>query len=116
VGYSTICHVGKDFVGTQGETLDELHFNNLEVTNLYGEENGHVWTLDEITFTYDLPSFFAFYSVINAKALSQRIGMNQSLLSQYINGVKRPSSAQTRRILDGVQKIGRELTEARFVV
>jgi hypothetical protein len=37
----------------------------------------------------DLPQFFAFYKVINAKALSERIGMHQSLLAQYINGNKK---------------------------
>jgi hypothetical protein len=116
VGYSGIAHVGKDLIATQGDTLDELRFNIIEATNLYGEEKRQVWTIEEIAFHYDLTSFFAFYSVINAKALSQRIGMNQSLLSQYINGVKRPSAAQTKRILEGVQNIGRELAEARFVM
>lgn len=55
VGYSAFCKVGKDFIGTQGETMDELHANVLEATNLYGEENGHIWTLDEIGFIH-LPS------------------------------------------------------------
>jgi DNA-binding transcriptional regulator YdaS (Cro superfamily) len=54
--------------------------------------------------------------VINAKALSERIGMNQSLLAQYINGVKRPSAVQTRRILKGVQQVGKELIEMQFLL
>ncbi len=65
---------------------------------------------------FDLESFFDFYKVINAKALSERIGMNQSLLAQYIKGIKKPSPAQTKRILHGVQQIGRELTEVRFLL
>ena len=60
------------------------------------------------------PSFFEFYKVINAKALSKRIGMNQSLLAQYIKGNKKPSPAQKKRILKGVQKVGRELAEVSF--
>ena len=47
------------------------------------------------------------YKIINAKALSERIGMNQSLLAQYIKGIMKPSPAQTRIILKGVQQIGR---------
>jgi len=54
--------------------------------------------------------------VIIAKAFSQRIGMNQSLLAQYIKGIKNPSPAQTKRILEGVQQIGRELSEVRFLI
>jgi hypothetical protein len=56
------------------------------------------------------------YRVINAKALSERIGMNQSLLAQYIKGIKKPSPVQVKRILDGVQQIGRELSEVRFLL
>jgi transcriptional regulator with XRE-family HTH domain len=59
---------------------------------------------------------FQYYKVINAKALSERIGMNQSLLAQYIKGIKKPSVAQTKRILQGVQQIGRELSEVRFLL
>jgi len=42
--------------------------------------------------------------------------MNQSLLSQYIKGIKKPSASQTKRILNGVQQIGRELSEVQFLL
>ena len=42
--------------------------------------------------------------------------MNQSLLSQYIKGGKKPSPTQVDRILKGVQQIGKELTEVRFLL
>jgi len=42
--------------------------------------------------------------------------MNQSLLAQYIKGIKKPSTHQTKRILEGVQQIGRELSEVRFLL
>ena len=42
--------------------------------------------------------------------------MNQSLLAQYINGIKKPSPTQTKRILKGVQQIGRELTDVSFLL
>jgi hypothetical protein len=54
--------------------------------------------------------------VINAKALSERIGMNQSLLEQYIKGIKKPSPTQTNRILKGVQQVGRELAGIQFLI
>lgn len=66
--------------------------------------------------TLDLPRFFEFYEVINAKAFSERIGMNQSLLAQYIKGNKKPSPLQTQRILKGVQQIGSELAAIRFLL
>jgi hypothetical protein len=98
-----------------GKSLDELKSNILEAMNLLLEESGKNVTEDDLKITLDLPQFFEFYKVINAKALSERIGMNQSLLAQYIKGVKKPSSAQTNRILKGVQQVGRELAAVQFL-
>jgi hypothetical protein len=115
-GYSALASVKNNFIATEAETIDELRSNVLEAVSLAFEETGFEYTLDEIRFDYDLESFFLFYKVINAKALSERIGMNQSLLAQYIKGIKKPSSAQTKRILQGVQQIGRELSEIKFLL
>jgi hypothetical protein len=115
-GYSAIALIGDDFVGTEAETFEELKSNMIEAINFAYEELEIEYTLNDIQFEFNLESFFAFYKVINAKALSERIGMNQSLLAQYIKGIKKPSPAQTKRILNGVQQIGRELTEVRFLL
>ncbi len=116
VGYSANTLVGKMFIATQGESFEELKTNIIEAVNLSFEEKGFTYNIEEIQIIYDLQSFFEFYKVINAKALSERIGMNQSLLAQYIKGIKKPSRNQTKRILNGVQKIGRELTEVKFLL
>jgi len=115
-GYSAIALIGDDFIGTEAQTFEELKSNMMEALNFAYEELEIEYTLNDIQFEFDLESFFAFYKVINAKALSERIGMNQSLLAQYIKGIKKPSPAQTKRILNGVQQIGRELTEVRFLL
>jgi len=116
VGYSASTMAEHNFITTEGNTFDELKSNILEAVTLAYEEKGYSYDIDEIKFTYDLESFFDFYKVINAKALSQRIGMNQSLLAQYIKGNKKPSITQTKRILQGVQQIGRELSEVTFLL
>jgi predicted RNase H-like HicB family nuclease len=115
-GYSAHTVVNNNSINTQGDTFDELKEMMLEAVNLSFEDKEISYTIDEIKLILDLESFFGFYKVINAKALSKRIGMNQSLLAQYIKGIKKPSSAQTKRILTGVQQIGRELAEIRFLL
>jgi hypothetical protein len=115
-GYSAFSEAENNSIHTEGETFDELKSNILEAVNLAFEEEGFSWSIEEIKFTYDLESFFEFYKVINAKALSERIGMNQSLLAQYIKGIKKPSPVQVKRILTGVQQIGRELSEVNFLL
>ncbi len=115
-GYSAHALVKNNFIATEAEVFEELQQMTLEAINLAFEVKGFIYTIDEIQFEYDLASFFDFYKVINAKALSERIGMNQSLLAQYIKGIKRPSATQTKHILQGVQQIGRELSEVRFLI
>lgn len=113
-GYSA--HAEKYPVYTVGGSFEELKTNILEALNLYFEKQGKTVTEQDLKITLDLLQFFDFYKVINAKALSERIGMNQSLLAQYIKGIKKPSVSQTKRILQGVQQIGRELSEVRFLL
>lgn len=114
-GYSAFAKVKDHFISTQGDNFDDLRAMIPDAINLSFQDKAYIYTIDEIEFKYDLESFFDFYKVINAKALSKRIGMNQSLLAQYIKGIKKPSTAQSKRILNGVQQIGRELCELRFL-
>lgn len=115
-GYSASAKVNDTFIATQGDTFDELKDMILDAVNLASEEVNYKYSIDEIHFKYDLESFFDFYKVINAKALSERIGMSQSLLAQYTSGIKKPSPGQTKRIVKGVQQIGKELTDVRFLL
>ena len=113
-GYSA--YAEKYPVYAVGKSLDELKNKIIEALNLYFEKEGKIITEKDLKIKLDLPHFFEFYKVINAKALSERIGMNQSLLAQYIKGNKKPSTTQTQRILKGVQQIGSELAAIRFLL
>ena len=102
-------------VYTAGDSLPEIRKNITEALNLYFKHNKKAQIKeDAVKLKFDVPSFFEFYKVINAKALSERIGMNQSLLAQYSKGIKQPSELQTKRILQGVQKLGKELASINF--
>jgi hypothetical protein len=114
-GYSAYCQEGKRFIATVGGDMKELRANMLEALNLSFEEEGKLYTEANIKVVLDLPQFFEFYKVINAKALSERIGMNQSLLAQYIKGIKTPSEAQVNRILQGIRQLGKELSKIELV-
>lgn len=69
------------------------------------------------SFEYDDPEpvgvaqVFLTHPEINASAVARRLGMSQSLLAQYIRGLKRPSEERSKMILDEIRKIGRELCE-----
>lgn len=115
IGYSAHALTDNVSINTQGDDFEELKTNVLDAVTLAFEDKGFTYSINEIAFTYDLASFFDFYKVINASALSKRINMPQSLLAQYITGIKKPSPRQTIRILKGVQQVGKELSELNFL-
>ena len=102
-------------VFTTGKTISDLTRNLTEALNLYFEDNGIKVEEKNINLEIDLKQFFQFYRVINAKFLADRIGMNPTLLSQYVQGRNKPSLIQTEKILNGIREIGKELSDLRLV-
>jgi predicted RNase H-like HicB family nuclease len=97
---------------TMGDTMAELKANIVEAYNLHQEEtSGEPITVDDVAIKFDLPQFFEHYKEINARGLAKRIGMNETLLSQYVKGVKVPSEKQVQKILQGIRDLGKELFE-----
>ncbi|HEY2583418.1 MAG TPA: hypothetical protein VGI43_16520 [Mucilaginibacter sp.] len=116
-GYSAYSENFETFpVGSLGDTISDLKKNILEAANLWLDyENKKQIAAEQIKLSFDLQSFFEFYGIINATSLSQRIGMNNTLLSQYVHGIKKPSKKQTEKILTGLKQVGKELSELELV-
>ncbi len=100
-------------VYTTAATINKLLDNVQEAFSLYLENEE--FNVSQITFEIDLKQFFQYYKVINSRALAEKIGMNPTLLSQYIRGHKKPSEKQSRRILYGINRIGQELAEMSLI-
>ena len=107
-GFSAFCN---DYpVVTTGKTVPELVDNAMEAFNLYFDAEGLEFTHDNLSFEIDFKQFFQYYKVLNSKFLAHKIGMNPTLLSQYVKGHKKPSDKQTEKILAGIHQIGKELS------
>ncbi|MDK2977901.1 MAG: hypothetical protein PWP52_615 [Bacteroidales bacterium] len=100
---------------TTGKTIPELINNSFEACSFYFEEQNIKLTHDNIKFEIDFKQFFQYYKIINSKFLAKKIGMNPTLLSQYVQGHKKPSSSQTEKILMGIHQIGQELSEINLI-
>jgi predicted RNase H-like HicB family nuclease len=100
---------------TTGRTIPELMNNALEATSLHFEEENISITHESLKFEIDFKQFFQYYKLLNAKLFAERIGMNPTLLSQYVKGHKKPSEAQTAKILHGIHQIGKELSEINLI-
>jgi predicted RNase H-like HicB family nuclease len=100
---------------TTGRTIHELMDNALEAANLCFEDEHVTIVQENLKFEFDFKQFFQYYRVINARFLAEKIGMNPTLLSQYVQGRKKPSETQTEKILLGIHQIGQELSEINLI-
>lgn len=99
---------------TTGRTVPELINNSHEATQLYFEDKYKI-AHENLKFEIDFEQFFQYYKVLNSKFLAEKIGMNPTLLSQYVQGYKKPSENQTEKILTGIHQIGQELSEMNLI-
>lgn len=88
----------------------------------FGMDGIHWRRLDEDisfeSFEYDdaepsaLQRFFLTHKEINVAEFARLMGLNPTLLRNYINGFKKPSKAREKEIMDFIHKLGEELVVA----
>ena len=72
------------------------------------------------SFTYDeaepsaFQRFFLEHPEINIAEFSKAIGLNPSLMRNYINGFKKPSREREQQILDHIHELGKTYLEVTF--
>lgn len=90
----------------------------------FGLEGIHWRNIDEDvsfeSFTYDdaepskLQRFFLTHKEINISEFAKLIGINPTLMRNYVNGFKKPSEERENEILRQIHMIGKEYTMASF--
>lgn len=72
------------------------------------------------SFTYDdadpseMQKFFLTHKELNISVFAKRMGINPTLLRNYINGFKRPSVEREEQILNAIYELGKEYTSVNF--
>jgi len=110
-GFSAYATDEKLPIGTSGDTITELKKNIVDAYNSFAELKG--WnevTIDDIIIKLDIPQFFEYFKIINASVLGAKIGMDKTLISQYVHGRKKPGPKQVERILMGIKELSQELS------
>lgn len=113
-GYSA--YSDKYPIYTTGGDVKELTTNMVEAANFYFEEvkENVVISKKDLDINFSIPSLFELYP-INIRHFAERIGMNYTLLSQYVQGRKKPSEKQAEKIIEGLQEVGKELNNVKFI-
>ena len=100
------------FEALQKEAKDRLEFH-VEGLVENGEDVPEWLKNGDYEFVYnyqDATTLLKAYSpYVSLAAISRASGINQSLLSHYVNGLKKPREQQRKRIVEGLHKIGSDL-------
>lgn len=97
-------------IGAYGETITDLKKDIVTAYNLYQDKIKI--TADQVKLQFDIASFFELYGgVIAAAGIGKRTGIQKSLISEYVNGKRKPSRKQINRLLSTINDLGRELAE-----
>ncbi len=77
------------------------------------DEDIHIsnFTEDSNNLDYDneIARIFKMFPQLNVSEIARTIGINKSLLSKYIYGIKKPSEKRRREIIDALHNLGQEL-------
>ena len=101
---------------TVAKDKDELVLNIIEAANLHYAKEGvkDEISREHIEMQMDFKEFFKRFNYLKASAIAKRAGINASLVSQYVKGIKQPSEKQTAKILRSIREIGSELSSISF--
>lgn len=107
-------HFGSNYFGGYGDCVDDAKEDFIEsVEEAFRDAKAQKevpGTNYEISFKYDLPSFFNDFDFINASRFAKYAGINESKMRQYKSGIAYPGERTTRKILDAIHRIGAELS------
>lgn len=104
-----------------GDTVKEAKENVMEGLRLFIEQNKDnlpeiLRGEYEIEYKYDVPSFLSYYSSIFTKSALERItGINQTQLSHYVSGFRKPSKSTVKKLDNAIHQLADELSQVHLV-
>ena len=103
----------------QGNTVEDAKNEFLlvydEIKEMYKEE-GKVTPELEFNYKYDVASFLSYYSkTLSLAGLYRLTGINQSQLSQYVSGYRKPSPQTVKKIETSLHNFAKEISQVNFV-
>lgn len=109
--------VGKCGLAGYGSTAREAMEDIKEVVKEYKEDaakEGWEFPDVEFDFLFDIGAFFDYYP-FDVTAVAKYIGMNASVLRQYVTAIREPRQAQIDKIRQGIAKLSEDLGQGLMI-
>jgi len=110
-------------IGVTGNTEEDAKENLTDIIEMaieHVEETGDdtyyapLMKAHKIEFSYDLSGFFKTFNYFDVTAFAKRVNINASLMRCYKTGIKKASTKQKIKILEGIHAVADELHAVKF--
>ncbi len=106
--------IGNHYFGGFGESVEIAKEDFLESIQEVIEESKEegIDTQEDIQVSYqfDIPSFFNYFDYLNVSKFAELAGINESKMRQYKCGLAYPGEKVTRRIASAIRKIATDFS------
>ena len=106
--------IGRYFFGGYGDNVKDAKEDFLSSVreSMEGAAAEGVETPDpaEVTFKYDIPSFFNCFDYLNVSKFAEFAGINESRMRAYKSGIAYPGEKTLRKIMTAIESIGKDLS------
>lgn len=92
----------EDFMESVNESLREAVSEGVEMPESI-----------EVSFKYDIPSFFNYFDYLNVSKFAEYAGINESRMRAYKSGLAYPGERTAHKIMKAIESIGKEISSAR---
>ena len=100
---------------TVGKAIEDF-LSSYEAMKEFYHDNDRKFVEAKFNFQYDMASFLQFYSNrFTLAGLQEITGINQGLLSHYINGIKHPRKQTVEKMERSIHSFAKELGQVRFM-
>ena len=89
------------------EAMDDIKLTAQEFKKM-AAENGEEFPDVEFDFRLDVGAFFDYFP-LDVTATAKYIGINASVLRQYVTSIREPREKQIKKINDGLKRLAKDL-------
>ena len=108
--------IGNHYFGGFGESVEIAKSDFLEsvceVIEESKEEGIKVPENIQVTYQFDIPSFFNYFDYLNVSKFAELVGINESKMRQYKCGSAYPGEKTTKKIAATIKRIAADFNTA----
>ena len=98
--------------GSSAKAAIEDMLKGWNETTEYLKEEGEDVPALEIEYRFDVGSLFSYYDFVNIAGVAREVGLNPSVIRQYVIGTRKPSAERKKLIITGLKSLADKMQQA----